>query len=222
VALQLLPPRSTAELALRAEALTGRTLSELADALGVELPTEPKRAKGAVGQLIERALGACGGCAPGPDFAALGVELKTIPVGADGRPRESTFVCTIAPFEIAYEEWPSSRVRAKLSCVLWVPIALAPPRRIQRPRLWRPSPAQERALREDWEELAGLVATGALEQLTAHRGRVLQVRPKAAHGRVRTLAPGPEETPLFALPRGFYLRARFTAGILADLEPGCG
>jgi len=211
------PPRSTEELALRAQALCGRTLSELAQALGVAVP-DRSRKKGAAGQLIERALGARAGSAPRPDFEPLGIELKTIPVDEKGWPCESTFVCTIAPFEIAYEEWPTSRVRAKLSHVLWVPILAHSPHRILASRLWRPSPAQEQVLREDWEELAGLVAIGAIDELTAHRGRALQVRPKAAHARVRSLAPGPDGTPRLALPRGFYLRARFTGHILQERE----
>jgi DNA mismatch repair protein MutH len=44
----------------------------------------------------------------------------------------------------------------------------------------------------------------------------MQARPKAAHGRVRTRAYGPEGEPIEALPRGLYLRARFTAAILRD------
>src|SRR5262249_53898235 len=117
------PPQSLRELLLRVEALSGRTLGELAAALGVELPAETRRGKGMAGQLVERALGADGGSAPQPDFSGLGVELKTIPVGADGRPRESTYVCKVAPLEIAHEEWPTSRVRRKLAHVLWIPLA---------------------------------------------------------------------------------------------------
>ena len=41
-------------------------------------------------------LGASAGSKPEQDFAALGVELKTIPVDSLGRPLETTFVC-VAP-----------------------------------------------------------------------------------------------------------------------------
>jgi DNA mismatch repair protein MutH len=216
------PPRDLAELVLRAQALEGRTLGELARALGSPLPPDPRRAKGIAGQLVERALGADGGSAAAPDFARLGVELKTIPVDGALRPRESTFVATIAPLAIAGESWPTCRVRRKLSHVLWVPItawaSCAGDRVFGAPRLWRPSPAEERVLCEDWEELAGLVAIGRIDEITGHRGRFLQIRPKAAHGRVRSFAPGPDEVTRPALPRGFYLRAVFTACILRGEE----
>jgi DNA mismatch repair protein MutH len=55
-----------------------------------------------------------------------------------------------------------------------------------------------------------------VERLTAHVGLWLQARPKAAHGRIRRRAFGPEGEPLLAMPRGFYLRARFTTALLAD------
>ena len=211
------PPANLRELTLRAEALAGRTLGELAAALGVPLPEEPRRAKGIPGQLVERALGADGGSLPRPDFAALGVELKTIPAGPDGRPRESTYVCKVAPLEIAHEEWPSSRVRRKLAHVLWVPLSAEGPlaqRTIGRARLWQPSAADEADLRADWEELAGLLGAGAVDQVTAHLGKCLQVRPKAADGEERGLMPGGDEGIVETVPRGFYLRSSFTSRIL--------
>lgn len=202
---------------MRAEALSGRTLGELACALGVRLPDEPRRAKGIPGQLLERALGADGGSRPEPDFGALGIELKTVPVGSEGRPRESTYVCKVAPLEIAHEEWPSSRVRRKLAHVLWVPVAAEgalPERRIGAARLWQPSSDEEAALRADWEELAGLLGSGAVDEITAHRGRFLQIRPKAADGDERGMMPGPDDTTVETVPRGFYLRSSFTERIL--------
>jgi DNA mismatch repair protein MutH len=199
------------------EALSGRTLGELAAALGVELPAETRRGKGMAGQLVERALGADGGSAPQPDFSGLGVELKTIPVGADGRPRESTYVCKVAPLEIAHEEWPTSRVRRKLAHVLWIPLAAEgalAERTIGMGRLWQPSAGEEATLRADWEELAGLLGAGAVEDVTAHRGQVLQIRPKAADGDERGLMPGGDEGLVETVPRGFYLRSSFTSRIL--------
>ena len=73
------------------------------------------------------------------------------------------------------------------------------------------------ALREI-DELPVELITARIEELTAHRGRWLQVRPKAAHGRVRTVAFGAEGEAIATIPRGFYLRTRFTGAILADLR----
>ncbi len=63
--------------------LAGYSLGELA-ALGIPIPRDLKRDKGWIGILLEIWLGASAGSKPEQDFAALGVELKTIPV--DSRP----------------------------------------------------------------------------------------------------------------------------------------
>src|SRR5260221_9354780 len=90
------PPIDLDELRRRAFALEGHRLEEIARSLGVPALVVGLRGKGKVGELVERALGASGGPAARHDFPALGVELKTIPVDARLRPRESTYVCTIA------------------------------------------------------------------------------------------------------------------------------
>ncbi|MEO6574127.1 MAG: MutH/Sau3AI family endonuclease, partial [Polyangiaceae bacterium] len=145
--------------------------------------------KGKLGVLIEDALGANAGSGAVHDFPGLGVELKTIPVDEERRPRESTFVCTIALREAESVEWESSWVRAKLGRVLWVPIETPKTspwqeRTVLEPLLWSPSPDEEAGLRADFEELMGMIAIGQIEALTARDGRWLQVRPKAATGRV--------------------------------------
>jgi DNA mismatch repair protein MutH len=214
-------PVSEQELLGRARELTGRSLAEIAAALGVSIAGDGVHTKGKAGALIERALGATGGSAAVPDFPHLAIELKTIPVDPAGRPRESTFVCTLSLADADRAEWSASWVRRKLACVLWMPIITptgsdARERRLGVPRLWRPSPEQEAVLRGDFDEIMGLIGVGAVDQLTARTGRALQARPKAAHGRVRTAAFGPDDEPVSALPRGFYLRAGFTGALLRD------
>jgi DNA mismatch repair protein MutH len=68
------------------------------------------------------------------------------------------------------------------------------------------------------------MAIGGIESVTAHDGELLQVRPKAAHGRVRTLAPAYQGEPIATVPRGFYLRPRFTEAMLSAraCAPGSG
>lgn len=214
------PPADRDELLARARALAGRTLGEIAAEVGAPL-AGGLRAKGKIGGALERALGASAGSADVPDFPALGVELKTIPVDLLERPRESTFVCALSLADADRQEWATSRVRRKLASVLWVPILAAPgvrteDRRVLAPLLWRPSAAQEEVLAGDFADIMGLVGAGRVEQLDARLGRWLQARPKAAHGRVRTRAYAREGEPIEALPRGFYLRATFTGAILGD------
>ncbi len=212
------PPRDHAELLQRARRLAGLSLGDLARELGEPVPADFRRHKGWVGQLVERALGATAASQAAPDFEAIGVELKTLPVDARGLPRESTYVCTV-PLETVGEDWEHSWLRRKLACVLWLPvqaeksIAVAE-RRIGSALLWSPSAEEEALLRRDWEELTERILLGELEQISARHGEVLQIRPKAADSRALRHAVGPDGERILTNPRGYYLRAAFTAAIL--------
>jgi DNA mismatch repair protein MutH len=212
-------PESIEELLRRAEALAGLRLAELAERFEVPVPPDLRRAKGFVGGLVERALGATAGSRALPDFPELHVELKTLPVDRSGAPVESTFVCTIPLTEIGEVEWAESRVRRKLSQVLWMPVegerAIAVgERRLGQALLYRLTEEDELLLRADWEELAGFIGRGHVEELTGHLGKVLQIRPKAAHSRARRVGLDADGAPFAALPRGFYLRPAFTHALL--------
>jgi DNA mismatch repair protein MutH len=212
-------PSSEQELIERAAALAGLCLGELAERFGAPVPLDLKRAKGFVGSLVERALGASAGSRALPDFPDLAIELKTLPVDRAGVPVESTFVCTIPLTEIGSVEWADSRVRRKLAKVLWVPVEgeRAIPvgeRRLGQALLYMITPDDEAVLRADWEELAGYIGRGHVEQLTGHLGRYLQIRPKAAHSRARRVGIDADGAPFAALPKGFYLRPSFTRALL--------
>jgi DNA mismatch repair protein MutH len=214
------PPRDEAELVARAAALAGLRLAELAARFDVPVPPDLRRAKGFVGSLVERALGASAGSRALPDFPELGIELKTLPVDRAGSPVESTFVCTIPLTEIGQVEWADSRVRRKLDTVLWMPVegerAIAVgERHLGQALLYRLTPEDEAVLRADWEELAGIIGRGHVEALTGHVGQFLQIRPKAAHSRARRVGIDADGAPFAALPKGFYLRPSFTRALLA-------
>jgi DNA mismatch repair protein MutH len=213
--------RGIEALLTRARSLEGLRVGDLASSVGVSSDGEAVRTKGTPGAILELALGATGGSTKIHDFPELGVELKTIPVDLRGAPVESTYVCTLSLADAESQEWEDSWVRAKLSCVLFVPLVAGddepwPARRVGAPLLWRPNAEQESILRGDFDDIVGLIGVGRIEELTAHRGRWLQVRPKAAHGRVRTVAFGAEGEAIATIPRGFYLRTRFTGALLRD------
>jgi len=212
------PPRSEEELYARANALAGRDLAWVAGQHHMRVPPDLRRHKGWIGQVLEIALGASSGSNAQRDFPHLGVELKTLPVNAKGRPTQSTFVAT-APLDAAgVSRWEDSWVRQKLSRVLFVPIVGGGPpgeRLVGSPVLWSPDPTEEAQLRADWEELTELAALGQLWQLTGTRGEVLQLRPKGADGHARTWHLDDEGRWVAATPRAFYLRARFTGAVLA-------
>jgi DNA mismatch repair protein MutH len=214
------PPDSEAQLYAQAQRLAGFTLGELGQMAGLPVPQDLKRDKGWTGLLLERWLGASAGSKPEQDFAALGVELKTIPVDNAGRPLETTFVCVAPLTGNSGVVWETSHVRHKLKRVLWIPvegsreIPLAA-RRVGSPLLWSPSDEEEHQLRMDWEELMDLIVLGRVESITARHGEVLQLRPKAANSKALTEAIGTEGQRILTLPRGFYLKKNFTRALLA-------
>lgn len=194
-------------------------IGNLAARLGVHLPADRRRSKGSAGQLIEQWLGATAKSLSMPDFPALGVELKTIPINANGRPAESTHVCAATLRPAPGDNFAASCVARKLSRVLWCPLEAASTiplaeRRIGSARMWSPSDDQWLKIRLDWEELTDLIAFGQVNAITARHGEVLQLRPKGASSRETVAAVGPDGSIIQTNPRGFYLRPGFTATVL--------
>ncbi len=201
----------------------------MADGLGLPVPAGRVRTKGWSGQVIERELGAGDAGVLGPDFATLGIELKTVPVDRHLLPAESTAVCHIDPVTIAGESWDTSYARRKLAKVLF--LALEVPerhgvhepsvgdRRVVAVRLWSPSPDEEALLRSDFELFVrDYFRRGRAAQITGHLGRVLQVRPKARRAADLRSAFGADGKPTRIGRCGFYLRPGFVCGILRSGE----
>ena len=212
-------PKDEAELLRQALSLAGLTVGQLARRLGRRVPAKAVRGKGLAGELAEQALGATAGNLDQPDFVALGIELKTVPLDAAGHVRESTYVCALNLARAHREEWETSRVRRKLARVLWLPVEWCPGmpparRHYGRALIWSPDAEEERLLRGDWLDLVGRIAVGGIEEITAHMGRALQIRPKAADSSARTGVAGPDGELIPTIPRGFYLRAAFTEAAL--------
>ena len=214
-------PQTLEQLLSQAQSIAGLTFGELADELHIPVPPDLKRDKGWVGMLLECALGATAGSKAEQDFSHLGVELKTLPINAEGYPLETTFVSLAPLVQNSGVKWENSHVRHKLSCVLWMPIEGSRhiplrERHIGTPILWKPTVEQERQLKQDWEELMDLIVLGKLDQITARIGEVMQLRPKGANSRSITKGIGRNGEVIETLPLGFYLRKAFTAGILND------
>jgi DNA mismatch repair protein MutH len=200
-------PRDEAELVSRLGALTGRPLAEVAAQHGVSVRAN----KGWAGLVVERALGATAGSRAEPDFPALGIELKTIPVDERGRPVES---CFVASLDLAATDlrWEASGVRKKLERVAWVPVEAFGERRCGRGFVWSPSDAEVATLRGDYEDIVDLLEVGA--RVTARTGTWLQLRPKGRDSRQLRWALDEEGALGRAPPRAFYLRRSFTARLL--------
>ncbi|HDR1007027.1 TPA: DNA mismatch repair endonuclease MutH [Pasteurella multocida] len=220
-------PQTEQELLQRAQAIAGLRFAELAQSLHMPVPPDLKRDKGWVGMLIETALGATAGSKAEQDFAHLGIELKTLPINAQGMPLETTFVSLAPLTQNVGVSWENSHVRHKLSKVLWIlvegerHIPLSE-RRVGQPILWQPSAQQELRLKRDWEELMEYISLGKLEQINATLGEVLQLRPKGANSKALTRGIGKHGEMIDTLPLGFYLRKTFTAEILQQFLLGTG
>ena len=203
----------------KAQELEGLTFSQLARMLNLPVPSDPKNAKGWLGQAVELYLGAQAGCLPIPDFPALKLELKTLPINAKGRVMESTYVTTLPLLGDFSLQWEQSACFQKLQLVLWLPIEgdktiFYGHRRIGQAILWQPSDEQYRILKKDWEEITEMVIQGHIEKIHGGLGQYLHVRPKAANAQKLTRALNDQSEIIQTLPRGFYLRSQLTQEIL--------
>jgi DNA mismatch repair protein MutH len=219
--LTITPPASQEALLQRAQRLAGKTIGQVAADFDYSVPQSLRRKKGWQGQFIEQCLGADSGNLSQPDFAHLGIELKTLPIDYYGRVQESTYVCVLNLTGQQLLRFEDSPVYHKLQQVLWVPIARNKGEsvlqsRIATPFLWRANAQQLTMLRQDWENAVELVNLGQVDKLTARQGDILQVRPKAANSRALTQAIDRDGKSMATLPRGFYLRPTFTQQILRD------
>lgn len=154
-----------------------------------------------------------------PDFEALGVEMKTLPVDDAGLPLESTFVATLDLADDKALRWETSSIRKKLARVLWIPVEAQRERplgdrRIGSAILWSPSVEEETALRSDFEEIADLIREGFGETITGERGRWLQLRPKGADSQSLRWTYDVDGAPVRTAPRAFYLRPSFTTELI--------
>jgi len=214
-----LPPTSEAELQQRIDAIAGLHVAELAEQCGIQVPADLRSHKGWLGDLAERALGCDAASLSEPDFMALGIELKTLPVNSKGLVQESTYICTVPLKNTSQCQWHTSCVYKKLRHVLWLPVQASPEiplaeRRIGTGLLWRAPEQDLAALEKDWEELMSIISLGKFESLSAQHGELLQIRPKAANASVLVEAIGPDGKLIQTLPRGFYLRPYFTNTLL--------
>lgn len=215
-------PKDIDELKNRCRKISGKKIGLIASELNINIPSTLHHTKGFLGQIFEVYLGANANTKPLPDFIHLGIELKTLPINEKLKPQESTYVCRAPMYNNKKElKWEESRVKKKLSHVLWVPIQAnksipIEDRVIGTPFLWKPTKNQELDLKSDWEELTNMLHLGNIENVSAKYGKYLQLRPKAANSSILVDSLDQNGNRIKVVPRGFYLRASFTNQILTD------
>ncbi len=215
------PPKTEEELINRCMNIQGLSFTQLSISLDLPIPLNPVQRKGWVGMALELALGADANNKAAPDFQSLAVELKTLPLAKSGKPAESTFVTSIPLLTIHQQSWKTSQCYSKLQRVLWIPIEgdreiPFEQRRIGMGFLWSPNEHEEQILCSDWDYLTHQISSGNLECVDATVGVYLQVRPKAANGKSLCYGYDTEGSKVQTLPRGFYLRSKFTSQILLN------
>ncbi len=210
---------SPEQLLVKAQSLAGFTLGELAQQYEALVPKNLLREKGWVGQFLEYLLGAESASLAQPDFPSIGVEMKTLPIDATGKPLESTYVSVVPLINLHQVQWQGSVVQQKLAHVLWIPIIAEKhipikERTLAMPFLWQPTTSEIQTLRSDFEETIETISMGRVDTIDARFGEILQVRPKAANNKALTECMGPDGELIMTLPRGFYIRPQFTKRIL--------
>lgn len=213
----LLPePQNLAELQQRLELIKGHTLGELAAVIRAQLPGSTLNGKGYAGELIEVMLGAGAKNLSEPDFTKLGIELKTVPVDRDFKPLQSTYICYAPLTDVRSQDFWHSPLYLKLRLCLYV-FVLSPrdlpmaQRRIIDYYLHAMPETDLQQVKQDYDELMELVSLGQAQQITAHIGTIIQMRPKAADGKQLTDCVDEEGNLSKTRPRGFYMRRSYTS-----------
>lgn len=216
----MVPPQNKKALIERASQLAGLTIANVCTQVNVQVAKNLRTNKGFVGQILEKFLGANAHNLDEPDFVHLGIELKSIPVDKRGVPLESTYIC-YANLPPQHSHWQQSRLQRKTAHVLWVPyegdkLIPLPQRRVGMPYLWQPSIEDSESMQTDYEELTELMLQGRYAELDAKKGKVIQLRPKAANSKTLIKVTNEYGESILTVPKGFYFRKPFTAKILAD------
>lgn len=214
-------PTSLVELEQRLQRLLGRSIAELSQLALLQAPNNSKGAKGYIGLLIELFLGAHAHNLPSPDFVNLGIELKTMPVGFDLMPQESTFICNADLAPNGFVPFTQSALYHKLKKILFV-LILAPhnprlnlgERRVLGYFFFHLSAPVSQIIETDYNEFQEMLLAGQAQEINGTMGTIVQLRPRANKFNELISITNHEGEYAYVKPRGYYLRASFTRQLL--------
>lgn len=197
-----------------AKSMHDHSINDLSIKYNIQLK-ENKKNKGYLGNIIENFFGLKNNNKPIKDFDSLGIELKTIPINNRGIPLESTFICSVPLIKNSGLIWNTSYVRYKINRILWVPIEKNKSTnireyRVKYPFLWSPNYEEEKKIKTDWNEIMDMIVLGKINKINSKYGEVLFVKTKTNSKKNYTQAIGENGQPIFTIPKGFYLRKKFT------------
>jgi len=205
-------PTSIESIETYAQRLIGRTLREALDVLPEEIDFSSH--KGGFGTVLERHyFGYEPNSRAEPDFAEVGVELKSTPLKKAGGglvSKERLVLGQINYMTVVAEEWESSSFLKKnshLLLVFYLHEYGKDPRDfvIKVVRLWEFPPEDLEIIRQDWEKIVGKVRDGLAHELSEGDTLYLAACTKSADSTNRRPQPfGPE-----AKPRAFALKQSY-------------
>jgi DNA mismatch repair protein MutH len=180
------------ELLARVEALVGRTLEKVA----LERRIVPGRGKSRAADVLRLAIGLRQKRMPS-ELEALGLTVKTVPMGPDAEPYEAMSFPAFDPRELVGEDWEDSDLLASISNMLVVPFFRGTRKeellhqRVCRPFRWAPDREQLAGIRAEWERARDLILAGRVWSVpTESNTRFIHIRPKARNSHDRIEAPG--------------------------------
>jgi DNA mismatch repair endonuclease MutH len=171
--------------------------------------------KGGMGALYESYFGIKTNSDQAPDFSGAAIELKSVPVLMDPRPRrikERTMLTMISYEKLAGEQWRTASIRKKLDRILFVfygyeyGVELRGLKTLK-VHLWSPSADVLPFLEDDWSVVHDKVARGLAHTISEADGRILGAATKSADS---TRRRGQPRSAIPAKPRAWALKPAFT------------
>ena len=151
------------------------------------------------------------------EFARYGIEVKTVPVDAQGKIVEAMSFPAFHHEELIYETWEASDLLGRLNRLLIVPVhrskgASLATTRLGKPLLWSPAQEELVGIQAEWERFRHLIEIGQARDLPkASETTYIHVRPKARDASDRDNAPGGVDV----IKKCFWLNQSYVGRILA-------
>lgn len=221
----LYDPNDEQQVIARARSLVNKTILDvlrLSEAKARE-NLDPRN-KGEIGNIIQEFwFGLVPNSSEEPDFQAIGMELKIIPLEQRRQGltvKERTKICAINYFHLIEEEWESSHAKKKLEKILFVYFHYNNKNKllskVMNVDVWELKCIPERLIiRADWEGVKRRVEDGSAHEISESQSRILAAS-RAGSGGVgedghpKDEVKQPNNASVPALKRAFSLKQSYT------------
>ena len=200
-------------LKARLDRYRGKTVEQIVGELGTTL----SGGKNALAMIARRMMGAPEGKRDIKELQKMGILLKLVRIDERGRPKEDTSFPKMDFLEVVNETWEDSTLRDQVSHIMFVVFRQVGEdvegAKLEGAFLWRPSDAQERTMKSEWEKFLHHIRTRTLaERPQATHTQILHIRPHARDGADCTPLPGGGEW----VKSSFWLNKDFVSRLIAD------